>query len=159
MTNTNNIEKKLNEILEATKKYESALEKNTRDIIREMVSDIMKEHPQVSGISWAQYTPWFNDGDPCVFRVHEPLVRFTDEFKKTISDSDSSLEEHPRVEAFYVYNSSDASEDIKKLHEKLANFYKVTKKISEGLDRTFGDHCLVTVTANGDILIDEYQHD
>lgn len=32
--------------------------------------------PQVEAIKWAQYTPYFNDGDECVFAVHEPGVVF-----------------------------------------------------------------------------------
>ena len=29
------------------------------------------QYPEVTAVGWTQYTPHFNDGDPCVFRVHE----------------------------------------------------------------------------------------
>lgn len=32
-------------------------------------------HPLVEGVRWEQYTPYFNDGDPCVFRIGEAYFR------------------------------------------------------------------------------------
>ena len=31
------------------------------------------DDPTIGSFSWVQYTPYFNDGDPCVFNVHEAL--------------------------------------------------------------------------------------
>ncbi len=30
--------------------------------------------PNVRGLAWTQYTPYYNDGDPCVFRACEPSI-------------------------------------------------------------------------------------
>lgn len=35
------------------------------------------EHTEVTGIAWTQYTPYFNDGEPCVFSVGEPYFCFS----------------------------------------------------------------------------------
>jgi len=32
-------------------------------------------HEEITGIAWTQYTPYFNDGEPCVFSVGEPDFR------------------------------------------------------------------------------------
>ena len=31
-------------------------------------------YPEVRAIGWNQYTPYFNDGEPCVFRTGEPII-------------------------------------------------------------------------------------
>lgn len=36
--------------------------------------DSLLELPGVSGLVWEQYAPSFNDGDPCVFSIHEVRV-------------------------------------------------------------------------------------
>lgn len=33
--------------------------------------DVFVEHPTIQTISWTQYTPYFNDGEPCEFSVHD----------------------------------------------------------------------------------------
>lgn len=43
----------------------------------------------VKALRWRQYTPYFNDGDPCVFRVSEASVKLSkDVFGKTKKHSD-----------------------------------------------------------------------
>lgn len=33
-------------------------------------------HPEITGIAWTQYTPYFNDGEPCVFSASDPYFAF-----------------------------------------------------------------------------------
>ncbi|UDL15848.1 hypothetical protein QEH42_gp057 [Microbacterium phage Pumpernickel] len=35
--------------------------------------------PGVAGVIWEQYTPYFNDGEPCEFSVNEPRIVFEDD--------------------------------------------------------------------------------
>jgi hypothetical protein len=46
------------------------VEQYSTEIFQEVVSAVLS-HDEVSGICWNQYTPYFNDGEPCVFRVGE----------------------------------------------------------------------------------------
>lgn len=41
--------------------------------------DHLLELEEVHSVRWRQYTPYFNDGDACVFNVHEPEVLLTSE--------------------------------------------------------------------------------
>ena len=47
--------------------------KKTREVLQEKMAVLFKAffdtHPNVKTISWVQYTPYFNDGDECVFSV------------------------------------------------------------------------------------------
>lgn len=38
-----------------------------------LINEIL-EFPEVRGLAWTQYTPYFNDGDSCVFGVGEPSI-------------------------------------------------------------------------------------
>jgi len=37
--------------------------------------DALLNLEEVDSVRWEQYTPYFNDGDPCYFSVHEPRVK------------------------------------------------------------------------------------
>lgn len=38
----------------------------------EIIKLFFEECPKVQAVVWSQYTPYFNDGDECIFRVNEP---------------------------------------------------------------------------------------
>lgn len=48
--------------------------------------DRVLELPGVAGVVWEQYTPYFNDGEPCVFTVWEPRIVFEAEISSTEED-------------------------------------------------------------------------
>jgi len=52
--------------------YEKALESSAKDALLEHFTSLFRAHPDVQAIRWDQYTPYFNDGSPCVFRVCDP---------------------------------------------------------------------------------------
>lgn len=39
-------------------------------LFKDVMTETFAQYPQVETISWRQYTPGFNDGDPCVFNRH-----------------------------------------------------------------------------------------
>src|ERR1700674_1049946 len=49
-------------------------------LIRDGLKNIFDKYPSIENISWTQYTPYFNDGDPCVFRVgaYDPNINGED---------------------------------------------------------------------------------
>lgn len=48
--------------------------------------DALLAHPEVESVRWTQYTPYFNDGDPCEFSTHELYL-------KLVGDDDSGENE------------------------------------------------------------------
>lgn len=38
--------------------------------LKEYAMGILEKYPNVKGISWTQYTPYFNDGEPCEFGIN-----------------------------------------------------------------------------------------
>lgn len=45
------------------------------DHFKDTVAKVLS-HEEVTGIAWTQYTPYFNDGDPCIFRASDPSFSF-----------------------------------------------------------------------------------
>ena len=68
---TSNIEAITREIAEAQARAKEAAKVALKDGFRL----IFEEYPFLGRVAWAQYTPYFNDGDACVFGVNEPQVR------------------------------------------------------------------------------------
>lgn len=52
------------------------LEAEGVNIITRELGQFFERVPQLKSLHWRQYTPYFNDGEPCVFRVHEVSMLF-----------------------------------------------------------------------------------
>lgn len=52
--------------------------KAARELAREAftvgVTDLFTRYPDLQELYWTQYTPYFNDGDECIFSVHDLYV-------------------------------------------------------------------------------------
>ena len=138
------------------------------------------ERPEVAAVRWRQYTPYFNDGDPCVFGVGEIGVAFIDlpfsergcsyeEFGGEYDDgffgtySDEFNERVGKLK--YHYNQGDFSYTVEtspdpELAKAVLNAFEAVQgghhKVS--LEDLFGDHAVVTVYKDR-IDIEEYEHD
>lgn len=47
-----------------------------KQLIKPELLSFMRSHPELYSMKFQVYTPYFNDGDPCVLRVNEPDVVF-----------------------------------------------------------------------------------
>lgn len=45
--------------------------KEAIDIIGLELRQFLLDHPDIDKLAWHQYTPYFNDGDECIFRVFD----------------------------------------------------------------------------------------
>lgn len=107
-----------------------------KQIFTEAAKQLFNKWPQLKSFSWSQYTPYFNDGDTCVFSINhfEPEINGVDYF-----DSEAS---------------------------GMTNFEEVRDEVSDLLQQfddndflaMFGDHAKVTVTVDG-IEIEGIDHD
>lgn len=143
-------------------------EKNTLDQkIRDMATAVFDEeakvlfdkHPNLVSISWAQYTPYFNDGDTCEFSAG------TDDCNITyLVDGEEDTEEYASM---YTARTRVAGEPnyrgvIEPATEKdfaLIDFSEFIANFGDDLLLfMFGDHVRVTMARDG-TTTDEYDHD
>jgi len=71
--NTENLEKISNELAITTKIYNLEVEKTLNKAIESIFSD----NPEINTVLWWQYSPIWNDGNPCVFKITEYVVATT----------------------------------------------------------------------------------
>lgn len=66
MTALDNLNK-LGAVMDAARKK---LQAEAQNAFRAACEEIFGTHPKLEAFSWAQYSPYFNDGDACEFGVH-----------------------------------------------------------------------------------------
>ena len=121
-----------------------ALNSQLADIRKEMVKTaqtalkdecklLFEKYPEMEEFSWTQYTPYFNDGDECVFSVHS---------------------DYPNINGDEV-----GYKDTTWLGQAEKDVVALLQAIDEETMKTiFGDHVKVVVTKEG-ITAENYSHD
>lgn len=131
----------IDKIREMKAAYTAKIEAEGKDALREEFAAFFAANPNVTAIRWRQYTPHFNDGDPCVFRLGEFYIK---DSTVPIADDDGDYEdgfgyvEGPTGDALSTFEHAVSEKDV---------FLSV-----------FGDHVRVTATPSG-FEVSEYSHD
>ncbi|MCW2902217.1 MAG: hypothetical protein JWO67_4482 [Streptosporangiaceae bacterium] len=107
--------------------------------------DAVLTAPGVEAVKWHQYTPSFNDGDPCEFGVHEFYVR--------VAGTDEEAGDYE--DGFLGGYDSELNDAVK---TPLRNLGSAGGHCEDFLRESFGDHAQVTATAKG-FEIEYYDHD
>jgi hypothetical protein len=144
------IKKKLDD---ARKEMKKAGEK----AFKEAVVDVFERYPMINAFQWNQYTPYFNDGSPCTFNVHDPKCSVRDTSGLVIKGESGE-------DAWYGDYEDDIPADMisketyKQLNAALNEMADYTVGMTELMESMFGDHITVTCTRE-DITTEEYNHD
>jgi hypothetical protein len=106
------------------------LQKTGEQFLAQNFKELFEKYPKLETISWSQYTPYFNDGEECIFRSNH---KYAD-----IEGTELSDKEHDVIE-----------EEIKQFMNQLDN---------ELLKNLFGDHVQLVVSKEG-ISVEDYDHE
>jgi hypothetical protein len=145
MDSLTNLAKKQKDLQEQVR---AMAQENVAPALRQALVDLKAAVPQLVGVRWFQYTPYFNDGDECVFGLHgaEFSVGGDYEYLSTWKDY------------FDKATGLDKNGLTTKQVETLLDFESNLGSIEEMLKIAFGDHAQVTLTSDG-IETEEYEHD
>jgi hypothetical protein len=110
--------------------------------IKAHLDEIFAKFPDITGVRWRQYTPYFNDGDPCEFSVREAEVKINE----TGGDNDDGWE----------YSLPDKHKASKAIRD-FSNLIQSTG-MSDVMETVFGDHVEVIVTPK-EVVVEDYEHD
>lgn len=140
------------EMEEKVKQIQEKMQESAKDLF----SRFWEENPKIHAIVWTQYTPYFNDGETCYFRVGEmyPMT----EAKYHQYDEDGGY-----AEEYSVLDWDDKPQEGSGLTEieavKVCEIIKILEKIPEEVYMgMFGDHVKITATREG-FQVDEYEHE
>lgn len=151
---------------EIIRELEQLKEKMKREGSGELVKyfkDFLEAHPDVLGIVWDQYTPYFMDGDVCTFAVHEPRFKISPELlgKKGLLEGDENeMELSDPTDFSYegTYESCSLQDIDPELQKQAEEMESDMESAEELLELVLGDHVTVTVTREG-LTTEECNHD
>lgn len=176
----------IEELAQLKEAYEVAVKERGQDVVDYIFKDFFDKNPNIHGVVWTQYTPYFMDGDPCVFTIHEPVF-LIDKSEPVVADLDpedydevgdedydevgdeeygaySSDEEYGAYSSYDFYNWGAGVGKTFDTPEKEAVYNVINQvesalnTVEDVLESIFGDHAQVTVTRTG-YEVDEYSHD
>ena len=130
-----------------------------KEAFSEMVAEIFKIHANLAAFRWQQYTPYFNDGDACVFSANIDSCYI--DVKEVGCDEwmDGDRVSTTRDWSTKPYRDLNVSE-LHPLHfaQKMAS-EALNAVGDEQLQAIFGDHMQITAHRDGTVDVDEYSHD
>lgn len=170
LTTLNDLNKKVEDSL-------TAMREAAQDVVKQGTAGIFAEYGDIlHSFGWAQYTPYFCDGDPCTFGMNDPFL---------IAKADvEAVDEWEREEAVgvwqrdYVGSPSFGYEGKSRetlgygggertnpnFEQRYADAEKAVAALYKALStqdiakEVFGDHVIVTFTPEG-VDVEEYDHE
>lgn len=163
----------LAELRAEQEKMSQQIKAKAKEIFNGFYGSVFEEHPKLVAFSWTQYTPYFMDGDECIFsaRTDDPSIQFGDEdepkdfyFSDTerVADGTETVKSwNGRMETRTKYKSVPRIHTEEELEKNAA--YKTVRDFltnfsEDDLKAMFGDHQQITVTAQG-VEAEGYDHD
>lgn len=77
-TDVANIAEQMQKVTEEFERIRATMTSRYQQVFYDVVKQLFSKHPYLKVIQWSQYTPYFNDGDECVFGVQEILYSVKD---------------------------------------------------------------------------------
>jgi hypothetical protein len=157
------------EIKEEMKRLRDEARKKVKDFFLKGMNKIFEMFPEVKTVSWRQYTPYFNDGEECVFGAHTDDFRVND-YDQYDDDSDDSSEyknvmPYNETRGSWHTNAHTGQREWRYLNPE-SRAVKIKEAIQGFLSQLdnddyktmFGDHAKVIVMKNK-VIVEEYEHD
>jgi hypothetical protein len=133
--------------------YEKKAKKIGKPAFVEMASAIFDAEPKLGAIAWTQYAPHFNDGEACTFSVHGAGY-----WSQQAVDDGEVQDYCDDADLYCGYGESKMTAKATKLAKEFSNF--IQSELGEDLcERVFGECAKVVITRDGQIDINEVDHD
>lgn len=143
----------------AKKKYQEEGQEKLKEVFKAFFAEV----PEIKTVIWTQYTPYFNDGETCVFNVYDPaftnIEKDSEDFEDIDEYNDYTGEKEDLFYISYFYGGCEEAKNLpansKKAMEKLCEIICGNDELMEFM---FGDHVKIIANKDGfDVM--EYDHD
>lgn len=150
---------KINKQLAEFNEKRAALVKELQKDFPAMFAPLFEKSKLINSIGWTQYTPYFNDGDECVFGVRQDDLYVNGEYQDEVSWLDWRIKYYLSIGEYK--NEIESNEEINIDEYKIVEEFKeVLQSVPESFYKDlFGDHMKVTINRDGTIETEEYEHD
>ena len=146
----------LTQLAEEFTTVKNEIKKQFKVEVTQALKELFVKYPELESIRWTQYTPYFNDGDPCYFRMGDlHVILEGDDPSKWEDEDEESPYAGEYVSTYKKYN--EGWSDV--MYNELCELSKtMSGPLESFMEDVFGDHVWVKVTRNG-IEVNEYDHD
>ena len=169
-------------IADEIKTLVEANRKSLQELFKKGLQEVFDEFPDIEFISWTQYTPYFNDGDECTFRVGEAYINGEDDRyhpsyhklkdqrkidllnqEKAAAETAKNYREVVRLEdeiarvPGYTAERLAALQRLEPANDKIDALFASIPE--ETMKLMFKDHVSVTYKRTGEIDIETYDHE
>jgi hypothetical protein len=148
-------------------------QKQAQGLFKEITKEFFEKNPGITGVIWTQYTPYFNDGEACVFSVGD--LTFTNAPADELSDIRWNEYEGETEGVWAVDNIGYVLESELPYYQNTRNMIIASggvdaksciflakavgsNEMEDVMETMFGDHVKVIATREG-FEIEEYDHD
>lgn len=144
------------EMKEMKKRYQERMQ----EVFKQAFLKYFEANPDVTCFSWRQYTPYFNDGDPCVFRCYVDYGSITNarDYRSVRWGEYDGEQEDVWIDD-PDYGGFNEEAVPKQVLESTQSLRRLLGRVDDNvmLDM-FGDHVVVYATRDG-FEVDGYDHD
>lgn len=155
---------KIKKLKEQISELQNKLTEESRKLFREESDKLFDKYDRLKSFGFRAYTPYFNDGDECVYEAHTdyPIINGHDEDYDEHNGDDEDLlalgKDHEYIMVNGRYSRVSREHD-----EEAAAICKEVKEFLKQFDNNFwkglvGDHVKVTIK-KGEIEVEEYDHE
>lgn len=137
----------LQPLLSALEEYQEKIKNDGLGILRQSFMTFFEKYPLITELSWRQYTPYFNDGEACVFSVHTYSI----EFKLDGEEERLNVDD-------YIYDDNfpaPLKTTVKSAYKELANALEAVEDV---LQAVFGDHAEIIVNRE-EVRVESCDHE
>lgn len=153
---------KIESLMEQMRAARQRMKDEGKSALKEAFREFFDDCPEVAAINWTQYTPYWNDGEPCYFSVQDFCLVLTREARTALLDEEYSEAQQEDAESdhydgdHYELNKTSGGR-AKQISAQFLKFCKLVRD-QDLLENTFGDHVKVHATPKG-FDVTEYSHD
>lgn len=139
----------LKEILDQFKAYNEKFQQEAQALLKTAFKEFFATNPAIKAVIWNQYSPYFNDGDECVFSVNMPI--FTNAEDEDIEDCRWEDYEGDKEDIFVLseYDDEIGGEGWNKNSIDEISAIIQSNEMENVFHVMFGNHARVVATIDG----------
>jgi hypothetical protein len=178
---TNALQEKYDALQKRIQELQEQIQTESQAIVKTVFEEFFTNNPDVYGIGWTQYTPYWNDGESTHFHVHDLCLYLTQdsaddygpyegdqdilryfEYKAKPKSRPSYISEQSVNQEVEEFLANNPGKDEEWLTNVISEFNKLVKVIGtiddQYMEMIFGNHVKVLYTKDG-FTVDEHSHD
>lgn len=153
-TNTG-VFKELKELVKVQEAAKKELQKKGEAMLKDAFKTLFEKHPKILSFSWTQYTPGFNDGEPCEFNVCAYFKTQREESPEEgeIESQEDEDENYSDEGVFIAHDTTEKEENA--IDKSMSELTGILGDMEDALECIFGNGVKIIVTPKK-IKVEDY---